>query len=124
MRPLELAVGGAPRRSRRRDVDADRRIADFVIQLVSLRTQVSAEEIASLTRCDAEAARARQLAMYLANTVCAWPFARVGAAFGRDRTTASHASRRIEDLREDPRFDATVLHLEAALRTTLQEQAA
>jgi chromosomal replication initiation ATPase DnaA len=121
---MQLQVGWSALPARRRDAEGDRRIAAFVIQLVSLHTRVAAEDIAALTRCDAEVARARQIAMYLANTVCAWPFARVGAAFGRDRTTASYASRRIEDLREDPRFDATVLHLEAALRATLQERAA
>lgn len=58
------------------------------------------------------AARARQLAMYLAHTMLGKSLADVGEAFGRDRTTVSYACNLIEDLRDDPAFEAAVTRLE------------
>jgi hypothetical protein len=40
----------------------------------------------------------------------------VGASFGRNRTTASHAVQRLEDLRDQPGFDAALEALEACVR--------
>jgi chromosomal replication initiation ATPase DnaA len=54
--------------------------------------------------------------MYLAHVACAASLAAVGRAFGRDRTTASHACRRIEDRRDDAAFDALVASLESYVR--------
>lgn len=98
------------------DPRRDRLAAAFVTSLVAMATGVPAREIAAPTRARAPAARARQIAMYLAHVCYAWPMARVAAAFGRDRTTASHACHRIEDLRDDPAFDAQLTSLEACLR--------
>jgi hypothetical protein len=42
--------------------------------------------------------------------------ARVGAAFGRDRSTAAHACHMVEDRRDDPAFDMLLDEMEAALR--------
>ncbi|MFT4076503.1 MAG: helix-turn-helix domain-containing protein [Asticcacaulis sp.] len=90
--------------------------ASFVTDLVALATGVPAAQIRSKTRNNARAARARQMSMYLAHVSFDWPLARVGAAFGRDRTTAGHGCRLIEDLRDDPAFDAGLEGLEACLR--------
>lgn len=98
------------------DPRRDRLAAAFITSLVAMATGVPAREIAAPTRARAPAARARQIAMYLAHVGYAWPMARVAAAFGRDRTTASHACHRIEDLRDDPAFDAHLTSLEACLR--------
>lgn len=98
------------------DPRRDRLAAAFVTSLVALATGVPAREIAAPTRARAPAARARQIAMYLAHVGFAWPMARVATAFGRDRTTASHACHRIEDLRDDAAFDARLSALEACLR--------
>jgi hypothetical protein len=95
---------------------ADRARAGFVTYLVSVATGVEALRIASRTRSSARASRARQVAMYLAHVGFAWPMSRVGAAFGRDRTTASHAVHRVEDLRDQPAFDALLEGLEACVR--------
>ena len=95
---------------------ADRERAVLVIHLVAFATGVPAREIAAPGRCAATVADARQLAMYLAATGFSWTLARVGAAFGRDRSTVSHACRRVEDRRDDPAFDARVDELEACLR--------
>ncbi len=99
-----------------RDPRKDRLAAGFVTSLVAMSTGVSPREIAARTRARADAARARQMAMYLTHVAFAWPMARVAAAFGRDRTTASHACHRIEDLRDDAAFDARLSEMEACLR--------
>ena len=104
MTPLEYACAPG-RRDVERRAENDRAFAAFITQLVALATGVGAQEIAAGSRCTAEVSRARQVAMYLAHTVCSWPLARVGSAFGRDRSTAAHACQRVEDLREDASFD-------------------
>ncbi len=98
------------------DPRRDRAAAAFVTSMVAMATGIPAREIASPTRARAPAARARQMAMYLAHVAYAWPMSRVAAAFGRDRTTASHACHRIEDLRDDPDFDARIEVMESCLR--------
>jgi chromosomal replication initiation ATPase DnaA len=40
----------------------------------------------------------------------------VGNVFARDRTTVAYACSRIEDLRDDPRFDRSLHLLEGVLR--------
>ena len=107
MTPLEFACAPGRRDVERRAED-DCAFAAFITQLVALATGVGAREIAAGSRCTAEVSRARQVAMYLAHTVCSWPLARVGSAFGRDRSTAAHACQRVEDMREDAAFDALV----------------
>ena len=94
----------------------DRLRAAFVTSLVAMTTGVCPAQIQSRTRNKAEAARARQIAMYLSHVSFEWPLARVGAAFGRDRTTASHACHKVEDLRDDADFDANLNAMEACLR--------
>jgi hypothetical protein len=106
-----LAWGGLG--MRRWDPEGDRGVAALIVQLVAVATGV--EVIAAPSRNCAHAARARQMAMYLAHTVCAWPLARVGLAFGRDRSTASYAVRKIEDFRDDAVFDAVLTQLEACI---------
>ena len=95
---------------------ADAAMAGFVTSVVSVATGVEADRIFAATRQSAPAARARHMAMYLAHVGFAWPLSRVGAAFGRDRTTASHAVHLIEDLRDQPLFDAALDVLEACVR--------
>ena len=73
------------------------------------------EAMQSARRGRAEEAFARQVAMYLAHTRLGLPFAHVGACFGRDRTTAAHACRMVEEKREDPQIDAILDHMEKAV---------
>lgn len=56
---------------------------------------------------------ARQAAMYLAHVAFSLSYTEVGRAFGRDRTTAAHACRLIEERRDDPAVDALLAALEA-----------
>ncbi len=59
----------------------------------------------------------RQTAMYLMHIVFQISFARIGRAFGRDRSTVTHACHVIEDYREDPIFDEKLIKLEGFLET-------
>ena len=116
MTPVKLEVGSSPLERARRDDGRDQRIVAFIVQLVALATGIMAGEIAAPTRERADAARARQIAMYLAHTACNWPLARVASAFGRDRSTASYACRVVEDLRENAAFDFDISRLEGCIR--------
>jgi chromosomal replication initiation ATPase DnaA len=61
-------------------------------------------------------ARARQIAIYLAHVGFGLNYTHLGEAFGRDRTTIRHACGRIEDARDEIRFDRALDFLENALR--------
>ena len=74
------------------------------------------EDIFSPTRGSADAAFARQVAMYLCHVAFNLSLARVAVAFGRDRTTVTHACHAVEDRREDERFDHWIGALEAMLQ--------
>ncbi len=67
-------------------------------------------------RGSAEAAFARQVAMYLCHVAFEFSLTRVAAAFRRDRSTVAHACHHIEDRREDIAFDLWISGLEAMLR--------
>ena len=66
-------------------------------------------------------AEARQVAMYLTHTVFRMSFGAVARGFGRDRTTARHACRHVEEMRDDPERDRLVAWLEMLLRETAGE---
>lgn len=95
---------------RPKDKDAER-----VLALVSSRHRVTVKQLLHPTRSQAPIAHSRQLAMYLMHTSLGRTMTDVGIYFGRDRTTVAHACGRIEDERDDTRFDADVSALEDAL---------
>lgn len=72
-------------------------------------------ELSGSTRGCAKIARARQTAMYLARVCLGMTLSEAARLYGRDRTTAAHACRVIEDLRDDPHFDAKLAAIEARL---------
>ena len=97
------------------DPRRDRLAVAFVTHLVAVATDVPPRDIVAVKGSTARGVRARQIAIYLAHVSFHWPLARVAFAFGRDRTTCAHACHRIEDLRDDPVFDARLLAVEACL---------
>jgi chromosomal replication initiation ATPase DnaA len=99
------------------------RVVEDVISLVMHEKNVSRGLLMHKSRCRTEAARARQLAMYLSYVVLGRTLAEIGDTFGRDRTTVSHACALIEDMRDDPAFDAEVSRLEGRLETAREEAA-
>jgi chromosomal replication initiation ATPase DnaA len=84
-------------------------------------TGVALKDLCAATRSRPRAAFARQLAMYLSHVVFRLSLTEVAIAFGRDPSTAAHAFRRIEEMREDPEFDRTLNWLEAMLRRTAKQ---
>ncbi|MEO8651382.1 MAG: helix-turn-helix domain-containing protein [Hyphomicrobiaceae bacterium] len=68
------------------------------------------------TRGRSRVAFARQVAMYLAHIAFGLTLTTVGRAFGRDRTTVSHACALVEDARDDPEIDRTLELLEAIVK--------
>jgi len=81
--------------------------AAFAVPLAALR--------APTRRC-AGIAFARQSAIYLAHVALGQDLAAVAAAFGRHRSTAMHACRRVEERRDDPATDALIETLEDLCR--------
>lgn len=100
----------------KRGMDEDEARARLAQHAVAFVFRQPHEEIAARTRRSKGAAFARQTAMYLTHVAFGMSLARVAAAFGRDRTTVSHACHVVEDRREDPSFDAYLEDLEAFLR--------
>jgi len=124
----QISCGEYRKKAAKRDI---RRIREFERQaqvviaqeIVARAFQISIVEIRAPTRRRAPVALARQIAMYLMHVVFGMSLSAVGRHFGRDRTTASHACRQIEDRRDEPNFDMLVDRLEFAVRSISEEQA-
>jgi hypothetical protein len=92
------------------------RNCELAAQLAASAFAVPYAEVTAASRGARPAAFARQSAMYLAHVVLGLSYSEIGRAFGRDRTTAAHACRLIEDWRDDPHVDAVLCALEHACR--------
>jgi chromosomal replication initiation ATPase DnaA len=84
-----------------------------LFQAVQTVFAVGPDDLCAATRGRCKIAFARQTGMYLARVALGMTLLRAGHLFGRDRTTASHACRVVEDLRDDPDFDALLHAMEA-----------
>ena len=100
----------------RSSLSAERTPINRVVSLVSAHNNVAPAMVFSPLRCRRGVARTRQLAMYLSHVIMGESLTAIGMAFGRDRTTVSYACALIEDLRDDPHFDAEVTDLEMRLQ--------
>lgn len=90
---------------------------EAVLLLVAKERNVPRQLLKHESRCHVETARARQLAMYLTHVIMRQSMTAVGEFYGRDRTTVSYACGVIEDMRDDPHFDAEVSRLESILES-------
>jgi chromosomal replication initiation ATPase DnaA len=108
----------SPEYYRRREQDEAR--AKLTRTLVAYAFGVPEQDMDALTRKNARVAFGRQIAMYLAHIAFELSLSRVAMAFGRDRTTVSHACHLIEDRRDDPTFDTQLEDLESLLRAAPQ----
>ncbi|MBK1794314.1 hypothetical protein JHL21_07345 [Devosia sp. WQ 349] len=86
-----------------------------IVELVAREKRTPIRLLINKSRCRAETAFARQLAMYLCHVCLGLTLTAVGAAFGRDRTTVSYACALIEDMRDDPAFETEVFRLESLI---------
>ena len=91
-----------------------RRLCDAAALATASAFAVPVGELHAMTRGAPYVAFARQSAMYLAHVAFGVTYSEVGRCFGRDRTTASHACRLIEERRDDPAVDAVLASLEHA----------
>jgi len=73
---------------------------------------VPVDEVRAPSRRARPVAFARQSAMYLAHVMLGLSYSTTGRLFDRDRTTAAHACRLVEDRRDDPAVDQVLLALE------------
>lgn len=107
-RPLWDGERPSPRQTRRLcEVAASASAAAFAVPV---------GELYAATRRSPYVALARQSAMYLSHIAFGVTLSEVAEAFGRDRTTAAHACRLIEDRRDDPAIDTLLASLESACR--------
>lgn len=83
-----------------------------LFQAIEATFEVGCDELCGATRGRCDVALARQTGMYLARVTLGMTLADAGMLFGRDRTTAAHACRLVEDLRDDVRFDALLEAIE------------
>jgi hypothetical protein len=81
-------------------------------EAAALAFGVPPDELRARSRRGAQVAFARQSAMYLAHVVLGLNYREVGELFRRDRTTAAHACRCVEDRRDDPTIDVRLDMLE------------
>jgi hypothetical protein len=91
-----------------------RRLCEVAAIAVAAAFAVPVGELQAKTRRSSYVALARQSAMYLSHVAFGVTLSQVGRAFGRDRTTAAHACRMIEDRRDDPAINAVLGSLEDA----------
>lgn len=94
----------------------DRRTVRTMIEVtIAAAMNLPFEELGAKTRRTAPVAFARQISMYCAHVTFGWSLTEAGAIFNRDRTTASHACRLVEDRRDEPAIDRMIETIEAAL---------
>lgn len=103
----------------RRAAPADR-VARAAMELCCGAYQVSIYEMMQAARSRADAAYARQVAMYLAHVVGRLTFSEVSTAFERDRSTVGHACHMVEDRRDEPTFDQEIERLEDRYRDEIR----
>ncbi len=115
---MREAAGRAESPAKNRGPDASRHcrpVRQALEPAVAAVFDVSLSQLRASTRGSQRVAFARQVTMYLAHVVLGLSLTEVGGLFARDRTTVAHACAAIEDLRDDPLFDAQLDHLECAI---------
>lgn len=113
---MSLDLGGGHGGFDSIDGDGLRGAARIVAAAVAAAFLIPIPELVAARRRSAPVAFARQQAMYLAHVALGLSYTDVGRAFGRDRTTAAHACRVVEDRRTDPGLDAQLALLEHLVR--------
>ena len=123
-RPFSARARAARAAFGRRSRPASAESCRLAVRLESGRFEVPAAAIVAPGRGPAGAARARQAAIYLAHVALGVPLTAIAAEFKRDRTTAAHACRQVEDRRDDPAFDVALADLELAAQiAVIRDQA-
>ncbi|HVZ55001.1 MAG TPA: helix-turn-helix domain-containing protein [Pseudolabrys sp.] len=112
---------------RRRPVlSPERQLCRLLEAVVAEAFAVPPDALRARSRSRADIAFARQAAMYLAHVACGLSYSAIGCGFRRDRTTAAHACRLMEERRDNPAVDCLLHSLEivcAELARTLRAPA-
>lgn len=87
----------------------------FIQAVVASAFDVAPQAIREPRRGSAHVAFARQIAVYLVCTRLGVSYSAAGRLFGRDRTTAAHACRLVEERREELELDTILDCLERAI---------
>ncbi|MEI7804885.1 MAG: helix-turn-helix domain-containing protein [Hyphomicrobiales bacterium] len=90
------------------------RLCRLIEAAVAAAFAVPLNELRAPTRRSPAAAFARQSAMYLAHVVLGLGYTAIARSFDRDRTTAAHACRLVEERRDDPAIERVLGALEAS----------
>ena len=91
-------------------------VCEGMIDICAALFNVSSKEMRQTGRTGQDAARVRQIAMYVTHVTLGLNMHQVGRGFGRDRGTVRHACIAVEDLREDHEFDRAVTTAERIAR--------
>lgn len=110
-RPDSTVLAQPCKRRAERRATAEMRL----FEAVEAAFAVGHDELRAATRGRCDIAFARQTGMYLARVALGMTLSDAGHLFGRDRTTASYACRIVEDLRDDPGFDALLHEMESVV---------
>lgn len=110
--------GNAPNKQHRTEWAMQQ--GDAVIDLISAIFGVDGRDLRTPDRVGLQVGRVRQVAMYIAHVTMQLTLTEVGMVFSHDRTTATHACHRIEDLRDEPEFDALIDCVERTVAYTLR----
>lgn len=89
--------------------------AALVEQVVLKAFGLEGESLTGMRRGRAAIAFARQVAIYVLHIHLGLSLTLSARAYGRDRTTAAHACRVVEDRRDDGRVDGLIGVIEAAV---------
>lgn len=89
-----------------------RTVCRIVCQITAEMTGLLSDRVAIRRDRRRPSCHVRQIAMYVCHVALQMPFADIGAAFGRDRTTVGHACHVVEDRRDDAAFDDFVSAIE------------
>jgi hypothetical protein len=89
---------------------------DIIEQAVLRAFALPISSLRSHNRGRAEIAFARQVAIYVAHVLLGLTLTDAARMFGRDRTTASHACRTVEDRRDDRKIDQKLEAIERSLQ--------
>lgn len=95
-------------------------LAQFINQMVASTVDLPPEKLLQCNRGKANAARARQMSIYLMHTTLSFSYTEIGKIYSKDRTTIAHACHVIEDLRDNESFDLQLNRLERIICTVLR----
>jgi len=96
--------------------------AGLAIAAVALEFGVTETDLIDPPRASSHLRFARQIAIYLINTVYGLNPSHIARIFAKDRSTITHALKVIEECREDPVLDLKIIHLENFLKQAPKTQ--